>query len=70
MNRAILAGLIVVEHAHASRCRLFASERDRRRWHLAREIMTPGMPAGQVDALRAEIAALDAQRVASWSTTV
>lgn len=41
LNRAIAAGLIVVEHEHARRCRLFASERDRKRWHLAREIMTP-----------------------------
>jgi hypothetical protein len=45
LNRAISAGLILVEHERANLCRLFASERDRKRWHLAREIMTPGTPA-------------------------
>jgi hypothetical protein len=31
LNRAISAGLILVEHAHARRTHLFATERDRRR---------------------------------------
>ncbi len=68
MNRAISAGLIMVEHEHASRCRLFASERDRERWHLARELLTPGMPARRVAEIRAEISALDAERAATWTT--
>jgi len=42
LNRAIAAGLIVVEHKRANLCRLFASERDRQRWHLAHEALTPG----------------------------
>ena len=69
LNRAIAAGLIIVEHEHARRCRLFASERDRRRWHLAREALTQGTPAGRVAEIRAEIAALDAERAATWNTT-
>ena len=68
LNRAISAGLIIVEHEHASRCRLFASERDRKRWHLVRELLRPGMPAQRVAEIRAEIIALDAERVASWTT--
>jgi hypothetical protein len=69
LNRAISAGLIIVEHEHAKRCRLFASERDRMRWHLVREIMTPGIRARHVAEIRAEISALDAERAATWSTT-
>jgi hypothetical protein len=46
LNRAIAAGLIVVEHERANLCRLFASECDRKRWHLTREAMTPGTPQG------------------------
>jgi hypothetical protein len=68
LNRAIAAGLIIVEHEHARRTRLFASERDRRHWHLARETMTPGTPAERVAELRAEITTLDAERAATWST--
>jgi hypothetical protein len=70
LNRAISAGLIIVEHEHAKRYRLFATERGRMRWHLVCEIMTPGMPARRVAGLRAEISALDAERAASGSTTV
>jgi hypothetical protein len=60
LNRAIGAGLIVVEHERANLCRLFAGERDRRRWHLAREAMTPGIPVKRVAEIRAEITTLDA----------
>lgn len=67
LNRAIAAELIIVEYEHARRCRLFATERDRRRWHLAREIMTPGIPAERVAEIRAEITKLDAERTATWS---
>jgi hypothetical protein len=69
LARAITAGLVVVEHEHARRCRLFATERDRERFHLVRELLTPGMPAGRVAEIRAEIAALDTERAATWSTT-
>ena len=54
LNRAIAAGLVIVEHEHARRCRLFASDRDRRRWHLAREALTQGTPARRVAKIRAE----------------
>ena len=68
LNRAIYAGLITVEHEHASRCRLFASERDRKRWHLVREFLRPGTGAERVAEIRAEITTLDAERAATWST--
>ena len=69
LNRAISAGLIIVEHEHAKRCRLFANERDRMRWHLVRELLRPGIRAERVAEIRAGISALDAERAATWSTT-
>jgi hypothetical protein len=68
LDRAIAAGLIIVEHERVNLCRLFATEGDRRRWHLARKLMMPGIPAGRVAGIRAEITALDAERAATWST--
>lgn len=68
LNRAISAGLILVEHERANLCRLFASERDRQRWHLVREALTPGIHAGRVAKIRAAISALDAERAATWRT--
>ena len=61
------AGLILVEHERSNRCRLFATERDRRRWHLVRALLAPGMPADRVAEIRAEINALDAERAATWA---
>lgn len=66
LNRAINAGLILVEHPRSNLTRLFASEGDRKRWHLTREALTPGTPAQRVAELVAEIAALDEQRAATW----
>lgn len=68
LNCAISAGMIIVEHEHASRCRLFANERDRMRWHLVRELLWPGTRAERVAEVRAEISALDAERAATWTT--
>ena len=59
LNRAIVAGLIVVEHERANLCRLFATDRDRRWWHLRQELLQPGTPVGRVAAIRAEISALE-----------
>lgn len=67
VERAIDAGLIIAEYAHAKRCRLFATERDRERWHLARELLRPGIATGRVAQIRAEISLLDAERAATWS---
>jgi hypothetical protein len=55
LNRAIVAGLIIVEHERANLCRLFATDRDRRRWHLRRELLQPGTPATRVAEIRAEL---------------
>jgi hypothetical protein len=70
LNRAIAAGLVIVEHERANLCRLFASERDRKRWHLTREAMIPGIPAGRVAEIRAEITRLDAARAATWNDAI
>jgi hypothetical protein len=67
LNRAIAAGLIIVEHERSNLTHLFASERDRRRWHLAREALSPGTPAERVAELRAEVSRLDAERAATWT---
>jgi hypothetical protein len=69
LNRAIAAGLIIVEHERSNLTHLFASERDRQRWHLAREALRPGTPAGRVAELRAEVSRLDAERAATWTST-
>lgn len=69
LNRAVSAGLIIVQHERANLCRLFASERDCRRWYLAREALTPGIPVGRMAEIRAEITALDAERAATWRTS-
>lgn len=68
LNRAVAAGLILVEHERPNLCRLFATGRDRRRWHLARALLRPGTSAQRVAELRAEITALDEARAATWST--
>jgi hypothetical protein len=68
LNRAIIVGLIIVEHERVNLCRLFASERDRRRWHLVRELLTPGTPAGRVAEIRSEVSVLDAERAETWRT--
>ncbi len=67
LNRAVAAGLIIVEHERCNLLRLFATERDQRRWHLRRELLQPGTPADRVAEIRAEISALEAERAATWT---
>jgi hypothetical protein len=59
--------LTISARSHGHLLRLFASERDRRRWHLRRELLQPGTTAGHVAEIRAEISALDAERAATWT---
>jgi len=66
VHRAVAAGLILVERERSNRYRLFATERDRQRWHLRAELLQAGQPAARVAEIRAEIGALDAERAASW----
>jgi len=66
VHRAVAAGLILVERERSNRYRLFATERDRQRWHLRQELLQPGQPAERVAAIVAEIACLDDERAASW----
>jgi hypothetical protein len=65
INRAQRAGLIIVEPG-AHRYMLFATEGDRKLWHLRAELLRPGQPAERIAEIAAEIAALDAERAASW----
>ena len=67
LNRAVAAGLVIVEHERANLCRLFSTERDRERWHLRRELLQPGTPAGRVAEIRAEMNALETERAATWT---
>ena len=46
LNRAIAARLIIVEYERVNLWRLFATQRDSTRWHLRRELLLPGTPAG------------------------
>jgi hypothetical protein len=66
VHRAVAAGLILVERERSNRYRLFATERDRQRWHLRAELLRPGTPAERVTEIAAEIARLEAERAASW----
>jgi hypothetical protein len=67
LNRAIAADLIVVEYERANLCRLFVSERDRRRFYLRRELLQPGCTAERVAEIREQLALLDAESAATWS---
>ena len=66
LNRAIYAGLILVEYENARRTHLFATEMDRQRWHLRQELLQPGTSAERVADIRDAIDALDGQRALTW----
>jgi hypothetical protein len=67
LDRAIAAELIIVEYERVNLCHLFATQRDRKRWHLRCELLQPGTPAGRVVKIRAEVRALDAARASTWT---
>ncbi len=67
LNRAIAAGLVIVEHERANLCRLFVSERDRQRWHLRTELLTPGTPVDRIEEIRAKLEQLDRERALTWT---
>ena len=67
LNRAIVAGLTIVEYERVNLCRLFATERDHKRWHLRRGVLKPGTPAERVAEIRAEVALSEAERAATWT---
>jgi hypothetical protein len=69
LHRAVAAGLVLVERERVNLYRCFATERDRQRWHLRAEALTPGCPAERVAAVRAELDALEAERAASWTAS-
>lgn len=65
VNRALAAGLLVVEYEHANRCRLFASERDRAVFHLRRELMATSSPA-RADEIMGLLGVLREQQAQTW----
>jgi hypothetical protein len=67
LNRAIAAGLVLVEYERVNLCRLFAGERDRQRFHLRRESLRPGTPAVRVAEIWAEVALSEAEGAATWT---
>jgi hypothetical protein len=67
LDRAIAAELIIVEYERVNLCHLFATQRDRKRWHLRHELLLPGTPARRVAEIRAEVSALDAARASTWA---
>lgn len=69
LNRAVAAGLVVIEHERVNLYRCFANERDRVVWHLRRELLQPGTRAERVAEIRAEISDLDAVRSATWTAS-
>jgi hypothetical protein len=66
MGRAIQAGLVIIEHDGPQLTRLFANDRDRRRFHLRQELLTPGLPVDRIEELKAEIHQLDHERAQTW----
>jgi hypothetical protein len=66
VHRAVAAGLIIVERERVNLYRLFANERDRQRFHLRAELLTPGTSADRIAELRAEMDRLEAERAATW----
>jgi hypothetical protein len=67
LNRAVAAGLVVIERERVNRYRCFANARDQRASHLRQEALSPGTPATRVAEIAAEIRALDAERAATWT---
>jgi hypothetical protein len=67
LNRAIAAGLVLVEHERANLCRLFATDCDRRWWHLRQEALRPGTSPERIAEIRAELDDIERQRAASWT---
>lgn len=65
VDRTVAARLVIVEHAAPTRCRLFASERDRELWHLRQELL--GEPtADRAAEIVDQINRLRAQQAATW----
>ena len=59
LNRAIDAGLVLVEKPQVNLCALFASEHDRRWWLLRRELYAPGTDPMRVLDIIAELDELE-----------
>jgi hypothetical protein len=67
LNRAIAARLIIVEYERSNLCRCFATDGDRKQWHLRRELLLRGTHARRVAEIRAEVSALGAERASTWT---
>ena len=67
LNKAVDAGLVLVEYGRANLCHLFAGERDKKIWRLRRELLEAGTPAERVAEIRTEIDRLQAERARTWA---
>lgn len=65
IDRAIAAGLLVVEYEHANRCRLFANERDRAMFHLRGELLATSSSA-RADEIMGVLGVLRAAQAQTW----
>jgi hypothetical protein len=66
LGRAIAAGLVLVEYERSNLCRCFATDGDRRRWHLRRELLLPGTPIGRVAEIKRQIKEIDLARAVTF----
>jgi hypothetical protein len=67
INLLISRGLILCDYEKVNRCQLFATERDRERFFLRRELLTPGCSAERVQEIREQLDVLDAESAATWT---
>ena len=67
IDRAVRAGLVIVERPRRNRYALYASEAARRAHHLRAELLQPGCPAGRIAEIRNELADIERQRAATWT---
>jgi len=70
LNRAIAAGLVVVEKPQVNLCALFATEADARWWRLTREYYAPSTPAARVREISDEMDAITADHSGVFVATV
>jgi hypothetical protein len=66
LDRAIARGLIVADWPDRYHVRLFTTGAARRIWYLRRELLEPGIAAGRVQYIHAEIDELQAAQAQTW----
>ena len=67
VNRAVEAGLIMVEHERPNLCHLFASERDRQLWQLRQEMMRGQPTPARAKQIAAEVEEMRQAQAAEYA---